>query len=223
MRGNRFSTDLIPEVIRWRYWLLPSDEIRLSPISPKKDTTTWLRGVTRAACRHDRSHVPPEPGCTCGLYAVGPVDIRYMVALRQWAHKQRIRVKYGMLAAVLPATKVPPLASAVIGEVTMFDARPFSYPVTTMSHPDGGRWPEVPAVRAGSARISRLWVPEDRAEVADPLGDIYGVTCDVGDPTYTQADWDARTQWDSDPHLLFPSHEDFGLNPPRATFGGIPR
>jgi hypothetical protein len=64
----------------WRTWTLvgsrDGSHVRLAPIAG--DGRPWPpRRPAEASCTRHRSHVRPEPECTCGLYAVGsPGELR---------------------------------------------------------------------------------------------------------------------------------------------------
>lgn len=74
---------------RWRYWLITPERLRrpetarLLPGDPR-DRSVWGGSETVALCRRDPTHRPPHPGCTCGIYAIGAVDIQYGAAGRTW-------------------------------------------------------------------------------------------------------------------------------------------
>ena len=216
---------------RWRYWLMPRDEPpTLHPFGPH-DTTVWRRGETVAACRHDPAHTPPAPGCTCGLYAMTLVDVRYSVACRAWLIDYlRWAVyaeKHGYIAASVFAMRATAAWAQtqpwlVIGEVRLHHAVPMR-----RDQPTGDGEYLSRSWRARSAVITALFVPPDAADTVDALAETYGAPCEVGYPNHwTRAEWDARAVRDgqrisADHPLTYPSHAKLGLHPPgelRANF-----
>lgn len=82
----------VDTLTRWRYWLitpelLRPEKARLLPGDPK-DRAVWGRGETIAVCRRDPTHRPPHHGCTCGIYAIGGVDVQFGAAGRAWVWDQ---------------------------------------------------------------------------------------------------------------------------------------
>lgn len=218
---------LIPEITRWRYWFLPVDEsepVRLMPIGDY-DKTVWGPGTVVASCRHDESHVPPHPGCTCGLYAVGAVDVQYAVRLLQWRYEKAIEVMlaerfgYGIGTAMVKARArktAPKQNPVVIGRVFLNNVVPRYTPVSNIA---GGV--EITSWRAASGAIEALYVQADGAYAVEALSDRYGAPCVVGWPGYAQVDWEERTRLDGhrvsdDVALGYPTFEEFGLYPPKS-------
>jgi phage tail protein X len=197
----------------------------LRPFGPH-DNTVWRRGKTVARCRHDPNHTPPHPGCTCGLYAMTLIDVRYSVACRAWLIDYlRWAVyaeKHGYIAATMFAQRATAEWAAgqphpVIGEVRLYDPVPMCRDQTTGDGEYLSRsW------RARAAVITALYVPAAAADVVDALARRYGVPCEVGYPDgWTRAEWDVRAVRDGqrispDHPLRYPSHAALGLHPPGA-------
>ncbi|SIA00038.1 Uncharacterised protein [Mycobacteroides abscessus subsp. abscessus] len=229
---------------RWRYWLitpelLRPDKARLLPNDPK-DKAVWEHGVTDAVCRHDPTHTPPHPGCTCGIYAIGGADIQFGSALRQVYWTQRVRNIWADLhGSVSPVLNPPPKSPAamvelvrshgwrlgrtraydprnqfVIGRVRLNNAVPSAPPPADV-------W-QLKSWRGQSALVEALYIEPSAAmddvgcdvdELAAALSDRYRVPCEVGYPRYTQEDWDARTI-PTAAHVDVPSWRDLGFRPP---------
>lgn len=172
-------------ITRWRYWVLKPGKTRLRPFGPK-DTTVWTDGETVARCRHDRSHVPPHPDCTCGLYATTLADVTHALACRDrladqvgWAAYEQ---ESGWASVTVHGRTVRPedvqsRPRPVIGQVEMHDAVevPNELPSGDGPYPSR-RW------RARSANIAALYVPTDLADVAEAISNRYGAPCHVGNP-----------------------------------------
>lgn len=107
-----------------------------------------------------------------------------------------------------------PLNQFVIGRVMLRNVVPNRQPP-----PRGGNW-QFKSWRAASATIEALYVEQSDAtdearcgadELAAGLADRYGVSCNVGYPAYTAADWKDRT---TDLGNGAPSWRELGLSPP---------
>lgn len=232
---------------RWRYWLITPEQLRrpetarLLPNDPK-DKAVWGTGATGAVCRHDPTHTPPHPGCTCGIYAIGGADIQFGSALRQVYWTQRVRNIWAELhGSVSPVLNPPPKSPAamvellrshgwrlggtraydprnqfVIGRVRLNNAVPTAPPPADV-------W-RLKSWRGESALVEALFIEPSAAtddvgcdvdELAAALSGRYRVPCEVGYPRYTQEDWDARTI-PTAAHVDVPSWRDLGFRPPGA-------
>lgn len=212
---------MIDTLTAWRYWLLrPEDPTPiLRPFGPH-DKTVWER-ETHAVCRHDPAHTPPHPDCTCGLYAMTLLDVRYSVAARRWLDsfvvessvtehfgwsfwvRNRARIRQEWLAEQ---------PKPVIGEIRMGDV--------VEEHKPQGTGHTSRSWRARSATLIALYVPEDAADTADALTEKYGVPCTVGYPSgWSQDEWDTRSQMAGCRvaeygRTRYPTYAQFGLYPP---------
>jgi len=61
-------------VVGWRCWELHSDDVRLVSMTPDAPDTPWTPRTELPAQCPTASHTPPNPECTCGIYAAR--DIR---------------------------------------------------------------------------------------------------------------------------------------------------
>ncbi|PND58119.1 hypothetical protein CRM90_09005 [Mycobacterium sp. ENV421] len=203
--------DVIAELIAWRYWHLPTRRGHrrdLRNVSPK-DQTVWGRGTTHAVCRRDPSHTPPHPGCSCGIYVMGAVDIQLAAATHYYAADEYQRVanlgrhgtlgipeKDGFIDARVPwieeQARYYQGYDIVIGRVRAYNVVRHQRPP---DNPD-----QLPCWRAGSALLEALYMSKriirDAEQLRAQLSEKYAVPCEIGFPAYTQEDWDNRAQPD---------------------------
>lgn len=214
------TTTPVETLTKYRYWwLTPEGEpVDLRPIG-NQDRTKWGPGTTTAACRHDETHVPPHPGCTCGLYAVGVPDIEYAVKFLNWRYQKTIefylRRTFGLRWSITSARQTaPPMDPLVIARVQLHNAVPRYTAISGIPAA-----PQIQSWRAATATIEAFYLPPNAEYAADALTAKYDAPCIFGYPEYTQEDWDARTMFDgqrTDPHLdyEFPTYASFGMYPP---------
>jgi hypothetical protein len=186
---------------------MPVGEVRLvAPFS----RIPWPERTFEATCDRYR-HAAPADGCSCGIYgAESPLEIRWQV-----------RMMARMLASGMPCPTQPFL---VVGRVELQGAVPLydeadavagqsqNFPVLLAT--DHGRDQLVlrrvgdntyarPSrcveMRARSARITDLYLPDDGMERVWPAGEVvellaeaYGVPVQVGEPAYTLRAWDDK-------------------------------
>lgn len=212
---------MIDTLTAWRYWILRPEDSKpvLRPFGPH-DTTVWHHETT-AGCRHDPSHTPPHVDCTCGLFAMTLLDVRYAVAARRWLegvaadYAYRQHKGFGNWLAFGQRFRREWIAEQpkpVIGKVLMRHAVE-GHKVQPTGHTSRS-W------RARSATILALYVPEDAASAADSLSADYSVPCTVGYPSgWSQDEWDTRSRLDGcfvaeGTSRRYPPYEEFGLLPP---------
>ncbi|MGV0618176.1 hypothetical protein ABQE58_25110 [Mycolicibacterium elephantis] len=178
----------------WRAWFVLTQDIAdeldggdaiklISPFGNKGggyDGTdswpAWRRRVHAAECTLSPDHTPPAEGCTCGVYASpNVVDV---LCISRCLH--RLAVSAGG-----PARSVPWVM--VVGAVTMLTA----HPINTN---------DVAEIRAAAGRIERLYICDyppgvecESGVVAELLRRRYEVPVTMGEPQFSQADWDARS------------------------------
>lgn len=219
---------MIHALTAWRYWLLPQRRgtpIRLHPFGPQ-DKTHWQAGTTVARCRHDPTHTPPHPDCTCGLFAMTLIDVRYSVGCRNWVQnrvrnaieRQHARDQisgYNQTTVPDPDDWVSAQPKPVIGKVQLHHA------VETTQTEDIADGEYVSRCwRARAATIEALYVPEEAAHAARVLSAVYEVPCEVGYPdSYSMTEWNQRTRLDThlfDPgqRIKYPEFAELGLYPP---------
>lgn len=98
MTSNRPAPDA--EKILYRFWHLQRAAGSLRPhLKPQRrqDKTDWTASPIVAVCRHDQSHVPPHPECTCGIYAIGLADMHLVVEGHKHARGLLEEAKRGLI------------------------------------------------------------------------------------------------------------------------------
>lgn len=179
-----WSTDLRDTATGWRIWYTdPADD------TPALYSPYWSSQARRfrhpasknlrMRCGAHGDHSPPEPDCTCGIYAVESViDALYRLLYRTTElHRRRL-------------LDWPDRAVPVLARMTMHRVR-------------RGSDDEVflPEIRAGTAEIERLYLPDDlitfeqAARLAERLSGALGVPVEVDYPCYTLDDWQNRPLW----------------------------
>lgn len=219
-------------ITRWRFWYLhPQDDTPTLHPGAAHDPTVWQR-ETVAQCRHNPEHIPPAPDCTCGLYAMSSIDMRYFAEAAGWidewmARRQLWRSgkalfwagQQGRIRDYVQAYKdaQPPI---VLGSVVLHNAK-----IRHCQSDEHGR--ATRSWRARKATITGLYVPTAVADVADDLSAKYEVPCMVGYPdnVWSRAEWDARTRDyegmpivtrpDGTVAVAYPTYEELGLFPPK--------
>jgi hypothetical protein len=160
----------VPTVSGWRFWLVrPGQDLLLSPY----DTgSAWRTAAFAATCAADSEHVPPAPGCDCGIYAE-----RSAVDVVERARRHRRTVAMNLALAGVRPSALPPLPAYVVGRVALAAAVPFVPRVGMMRV-------GVDELRAASAEIIDLTVQPGTSDphVVDRLAARYAVPVSVGQP-----------------------------------------
>lgn len=224
------ETEVVDALTLWRYWHIHARRglVRDLRNVNTKDRTMWGPGVTHAICRRDPTHTPPHPGCSCGIYVMGAVDIQYASAMHYFGRDEYTRLAnlgtHGTLGIPERAgyvdARVPWLLEqadyylrydVVIGRV-----RAHQVVRHQPDHPG-----QLPCWRAQSAVIEALYlssrITRDPEHLIAKFSEKYEVPCQLGYPPYTQDEWDNRAQ----PEQLDLNNEarwaEVGLYPPGKT------
>jgi hypothetical protein len=147
----------------WRFWLVrPGTDLLLSPYDYGP---SWPGVRMMATCATDPEHVPPAPGCLCGVYAE-----RTAADACERVDRHKETVRSNLAWAKRNGVPIPPLPSYVVGRVALAAAVPFVPPAGMIRVGDD-------ELRAASAEIVELHVLADSgdAQVGVLLAARYGV------------------------------------------------
>jgi hypothetical protein len=155
----------ITGVVGFRFWLVrPGQDLLLSPY---EYGTAWPTAAFVATCSESAEHLPPVPGCDCGVYAE-----RTFEDARERARRHRRTVAMNLaLAGVRPPPQLP---SYVVGRVALKAAVPF-LPRAGMMRVGADE------LRAASADVVDLCVQPgaNDPQVGERLAARYGVPVSV--------------------------------------------
>lgn len=193
--GRKATDMLVPNALAgWRAWFVLTQDVAdelagrdalklISPFGNKGggyDGTdswpVWKQRQQVAQCPLTPGHTPPADNCTCGVYASpNVVDV---LCISRCLHRLAVN-------ANPPAQQVPWVM--VVGSVTMTTA----HRINTN---------DVAEIRAAAGRIDALHICDyapgaqcNPAVLTQLLRRRYGVPVTIGEPPYSQADWDARS------------------------------